>query len=703
MSTFKAKSKRQQRRLINAKVEKVICELRAENFTSEACSEVSHCPQPLVQICTNNDTNYSTPSTSSGFVFNENLVVNDSNSDGLNNISPEIFENYQITLSQGPNSNFDISQYQILNFPSNIPVEQIDFQNEETPQQTSKDFLKEWALKHNVTHTAINDLLYWFSTNPNILNLPKDARTLLSTPRQLDIQNMGNGHYYYFGFVSGITKIYKKYGPANAYYLDFNVDGIPIHKSTKEQFWPILCKVSNFPQEHPFVVAIFSGSTKPPLEHYFTHFLKDLKYYTDHGIIISDKILRIICRCFCCDTPARTFIKGTKGHNAYYGCDKCTTSGEYYCGKVVFPEVNAECRSNAKFLNGDYGDYHKQRSPLVELGVDFISSFPIDYMHNICLGVVKKLIDIWKNGNRHLYRFKLDKLELFERRIEIISTGHYWPSEMDRKPRPIAVVEHWKAIEFRHFLLYVSSLLIDILPNYIFYNFMLLRFGITILLSPTLNNKYNAYAAELLKQFVLSATDIYGKEFCVYNVHSVIHLAEQAKTYDTLNSINCFSYENYLGSLKRLLRKSNQSLQQVVNRILEGKDLIAKDTFEGKKLLGKPIAFKDNRAYYKKLQINNEIISIKTGDNCVFLSNNDIFIVKEIYVHSDEILIEGSKFNDVKSFIKYPTDSSFIQLYQVSNQSEEILTVSSENISKKAILMPLQNGTFVCSPYLHLM
>lgn len=95
---------------------------------------------------------------------------------------------------------------------------------------------------------------------------------ILSTPRQLDIQNMGNGHYYYFGFVSGITKIFKKYGLAKAYYLDFNVDGIPIHKSTKESFWPILCRVSNFPQEHPFVVAIYSGSSKPPLEFFLKIF-----------------------------------------------------------------------------------------------------------------------------------------------------------------------------------------------------------------------------------------------------------------------------------------------------------------------------------------------------------------------------------------------------------------------------------------------
>lgn len=87
----------------------------------------------------------------------------------------------------------------------------------------------------------------------------------------------------------------------------------------------------------------------------------------------------------------------------------------------------------------------------------------------------------------------------------------------------------------------------------------------------------------------------------------------------------------------------------------------------------------------------------------MFLANNDIFIIKQIYIYSGEIFLEGSKFNDCKYFITYPTNSSFIQLYQVSNQSEEILTVSSEDISKKAVLMPLENGTFVCSPYLHLM
>jgi len=146
-------------------------------------------------------------------------------------------------------------------------------------------------------------------------------------------------------------------------------------------------------------------------------------------------------------------------------------------------------------------------------------------MHSICLGVVRKLLLIWRDGNRHIYRFKRDKLDLFEKRLEHINKEHYWPVEMDRKPRSISQIEHWKAIEFQHFLLYVSSLLVDVLPNHHFFNLMLLRFGITILLSPTLNDKYNEYAGQLLRLFVSNAIQIYGKEFCVYNVHSVIHLA----------------------------------------------------------------------------------------------------------------------------------------------------------------------------------
>jgi len=157
-----------------------------------------------------------------------------------------------------------------------------------------------------------------------------------------------------------------------------------LHKSTKEPFWPILCKVKNFPTEPPFVVAIYCGVTKPPLDQYFSEFVTELKSYLEQGILISNTYVKVIYHSFCCDTPARAFIKGTKGHNAYYGCDKCVTKGEYRNRKVVFPQLNADLRNNDDFLNSVYSAYHKQISPLIEIKMDLIEGFPIDYMHSVC-------------------------------------------------------------------------------------------------------------------------------------------------------------------------------------------------------------------------------------------------------------------------------------------------------------------------------
>lgn len=177
-----------------------------------------------------------------------------------------------------------------------------------------------------------------------------------------------------------------------------------------------------------------------------------------------------------------------------------------------------------------------------------VSGFPSDYMHSVCLGVMRKLLFLWRDGSR-LFRLTGTKLELLENKIKHISS--LWPSEFNRKPRSLKDLEHWKATEYRQFLLYVTPLLGDILSPRVFANIMLLRFGMTILLNHDLNSTLNEYANDLLKLFVSHAVKIYGQEFCVYNVHVLIHLAEDAKKFNTLNDINCFPFENYLGFLKK--------------------------------------------------------------------------------------------------------------------------------------------------------
>ncbi|KAG5881358.1 hypothetical protein JTB14_037100 [Gonioctena quinquepunctata] len=280
--------------------------------------------------------------------------------------------------------------------------------------ENSKDFLCGWALQNNVTHTALTQLLKWLKRNPDLTDLPSDARTLLHTPSRNCLEQMGSGTFYYFGLRSGTTKIFKKYRDNNlSYSLDFNVDGLPIHKSTKESFWPILCKVAEYSDEHPFPVAIYSGPVKPPLESFFLKFVTELKMYLSDGLSINDIVLNISCRYFCCDTPARSFIKNTKGHNAYEGCDKCQVEGQYLNHKMTFPNLRAHLRSMKVFIGGIWCSLHKGPTPLSELNIGMVSAFPNDYMHSICLGVCRKLLFLWRDGSR-IYRFKLEKYNLLE-------------------------------------------------------------------------------------------------------------------------------------------------------------------------------------------------------------------------------------------------------------------------------------------------
>ena len=631
-------------------------------------------------------------------IQHENVALSDIESEPENSDSPcDMFEHFSDFSSNSSNT-FE------QNCTTNSNLSNTFEQNCTTysKELISQNFLKTWALNYNVTHSALSALLCWFQTNPTITNLPKDARTLLNTPKKNNIEKMGKGEFYYFGILNSLLARISKPELENidTLFLDFNIDGIPLHKSTQTSFWPILCLVRNL-KTMPFPVAIYCGAGKPPLEEFFKDFVLELKLYLDCGIFLFGKQIRVSCRSFCCDTPARAYVKGTQSHNSYMGCDKCCVRGEYVKHRVVFPNIKAPLRNDVDFHAKKYGDYHKTISPLTELGIGLVSLFPVDYMHSVCLGVVRKLLNEWRTGNRFLHRFEPAKLAILEIRIRNISEGHYWPSEIVRKPRSISQLDHWKAIEFQNFLLYISPLLKDILRTNIFCNFMLLHFAITILLNENLNNTYNGYAKSLLELFVKNVIQIYGKEFCVYNVHSLIHLSSDAKSYGSLNGINCYIFENYLGFLKRSLRKSNQNLQQIVNRIIEGRKMqTAKKLCNEISVIGKKINQNDQKSFYKKINFYGYVISTKSGDNCIFLKNQEIMLVKSIYTDLGNIFLSGVIFKDRKAFLSYPADSSIISLFEVSLGKESV-TVSVTDLDKKAILLPWTDDRFICTPFVN--
>lgn len=66
---------------------------------------------------------------------------------------------------------------------------------------------------------------------------------------------------------------------------------------------------------------------------------------------------------------------------------------------------------------------------------------------------------------------------------------------------------------------------------------------------------YVDYAQELLLHFVKSFQIIYGKGKVSHNVHNLLHICDDVKKFGKLDNFSAFKFENYMSTIKRVLRK----------------------------------------------------------------------------------------------------------------------------------------------------
>jgi len=120
---------------------------------------------------------------------------------------------------------------------------------------------------------------------------------------------------------------------------------------------------------------------------------------------------------------------------------------------------------------------------LTKVGIGMVSQFPLDVMHLVFLGVVRKLIGFWMRGPLPT-RLGAHQIGLIS--AALMSFALRLPREFVRKGRSLVEVDRWKATEFRTFLLYTGPVALkDHLPNVLYHNFMLLHVAIRILCCPS--------------------------------------------------------------------------------------------------------------------------------------------------------------------------------------------------------------------------
>lgn len=102
--------------------------------------------------------------------------------------------------------------------------------------------LRCWAKNHIISTRAINDLLKILKSF-GLSGLPADYRSFFTTPRTVQILTKANGKFWYNGLAKNLNYIFSNLNKDIVISLKFNVDGLPIFKSSNIQFWPILASI----------------------------------------------------------------------------------------------------------------------------------------------------------------------------------------------------------------------------------------------------------------------------------------------------------------------------------------------------------------------------------------------------------------------------------------------------------------------------
>ena len=547
--------------------------------------------------------------------------------------------------------------------------------------------LCQWTLEANISQDRVNKFLRVLSRHG--LPVSRCARTVHRTPRTTNFVYRAGGKYVYNGLQNEIEKLLStsEIIPSKLK-LQFNIDGAKLPHTRNESMWPILCMVKEF-QFRPFVVGLFLSRQKPtPFEDFLHDFTKELRLLVKNGITYNGQLIEIVIHSFVCDAPARAAIKCVKGHSGYYSCERCSVKGYYIDGSVsLICDGTETARTDSEFSRNvyvgrddeNYVLHQTSRSPLATY-VPCVSSFVLDAMHLVFLGVVKRMLEFWKKGP-DVCRISARQIETVSNRISEFAKN--MPPEFAHNPIPISQQDAWKATDYRTFLIYIGPIILqDILSTDIYRHFMSLSVSIYILCLED-NGQRNLlipYARKLLKYFVDDSPRLYTAGFVSYNVHGVMHISDDVERFnEPLSSLWAFPFESFMRYMKEKVRGSRSPILQVINRIKE----------------------LDKCSIFPLRDESPMKVTAKPPNNCFLLTNKKILVITQ----QQDYLLTGRVLNTKRltDIFNCGIDSSDFLIGQITRHAFNMcpmVTGSSLLIERKCLFFENEFG-FVVYPLCH--
>ena len=542
-----------------------------------------------------------------------------------------------------------------------------------------------------MTHRGVNHLLCLLREMAGLDYLPRDRRTLCHTLRSVDVVEKCGGSYVYLGLQKGIEKSFITDGFVSEVKLFINVDGLPLFKSSKECIWPIL---GQFSRRDPFLIALFYGKAEPDdASDYLSDFLKELDVLSSEATPhFKGREYHVSIRAFICDAPARVFLRGTVKHNGYWGCERCESRGTWYKGREVFDECdNLVNRTHDKFATYDYMIYdddqrcHQLRPcPLLSIqDFDIVGQFVLDSMHLVYLGAIKRILEFLLADSKSS-RCRSSLTAAFREQLSdnLADLNGTLPSEFVRQPRSLEFFKFFKTTEFRSFLLYTGAVVLrDVLSHDQYVHFLKLSVACRLLCEPDddIREGNLDLSRKLLKNFVKSSPRFYGRKFRVFNIHNLLHVADDVEYFgQSMTELSAFPFENYLQALKRFVRGTNNPLSEIIRR---------KDEFQSCKA--------------HRVKQHRSFKVLPNGKDSAFQLDDGIVLVRR-RSQKDTFVCDFFPWNELRNFYERPVPSEELGTFFLpSTVIASRILVDKSALTHKLVNMPCKDDGYAFMPLLH--
>lgn len=511
-----------------------------------------------------------------------------------------------------------------------------------------------------------------------------------------------------------------------------NIDGGVVCDRSSKSLWPVqlyqnyLPPMKRYLTENILLAGLHYGEEKPDPFKLLFPLLQDFKQLYDGLQLVYDGIiydfLPILLFCSC-ELPARAMIQNFKSSTGKEACPICLRATQKNVENGRMMHRYTKEKEQSKIRTHEETVQHATDKKFGVKGLsclmvlpkfNIIKCVPTDSMHNIFLGVFKRLLSIWLgdyklNDSTFKAITKQNQMKLNKR---LLLLKPY--SRISYKPRSLEQRAQFRAVEYKYLMFfYLRYAAANFIEKKFIDHFELLSAAIYMLSKAEVSSHEIELSQNMLNDFADKFEEYFGKSSVTLNIHLLRHYRYVVENCGPLWCYSAFGFESNMGVLKRYSASGNRVIDQIAKNYIISKGLksellestptfsIIKNDFHSeyneildqlgfKSIDGKSDKIKINKTIYKSIfcketkSIDHFVV---TDDGTIgavvffVIKNSNIYALIKVYetiqkkFHLTEIMPENR-------FVIVPFESIKDKLIYLTFGSIEIVTLEPNKFEK---------------------